>query len=98
MSDPKELAFINYLRIKRELDTCIVTILSSFFCRNVLLFSVLEKDRVGEHSIIDGDCDTLKAILGEKLFVGEHSIIDGDCDAKFHLRMQALECRRAFHN
>ena len=57
MSDPKELAFINLLRMKRELDTCIVTILGSFFCRNVLLFSVLEKDRVGEHSIIDGDCD-----------------------------------------
>lgn len=57
MSDPKEPAFTNLLRMKRELDTCIVTILGSFFRRNVLLFSVLEKDRVGAHSRIDGDCD-----------------------------------------
>ena len=57
MSDPKELAFINSLRMKRESDTCIVTILGSFFSRNVLLLKTLKKGRVGEHSIIDGDCD-----------------------------------------
>ena len=57
MSDPKELVFVNSLRMKRELDTCIVTILGSFFCYKVLLFSVLGKDGVGEHSRIDGDCD-----------------------------------------
>ena len=45
MSDPKELAFINPLRMKRESDTCIVTILGSFFSRNVLLLKTLKKGR-----------------------------------------------------
>ena len=35
---------------------------------------------VGEHSIIDGDCDDYTSLAISSCFVGEHSIIDGDCD------------------
>ena len=35
---------------------------------------------VGEHSIIDGDCDCVGREVRDTSLVGEHSIIDGDCD------------------
>ena len=58
ISDPREPVFTNALCIKRELDTCIMTILGSFFRRNALLSNSIGKERVGEHSKIDGDCDS----------------------------------------
>ena len=47
---------------------------------------------VGEHSIIDGDCDlryqTYSATLTR---VGEHSIIDGDCDVRRYYLMITIK-------
>ena len=38
---------------------------------------------VGEHSIIDGDCDLSRSPISRcSSCVGEHSIIDGDCDLR----------------
>ena len=52
---------------------------------------------VGEHSIIDGDCDAISTSIMMQWFVGEHSIIDGDCD-KFFIHPRSAKSRRAFHN
>ena len=53
---------------------------------------------VGEHSIIDGDCDFLISEKVEFDMVGEHSIIDGDCDPIVVVYFFAHPGRRAFHN
>ena len=58
----KALIFINVLWLKKKLDTCILTILGPFFVRNMLIFSFLEKLRVGAYSITDGDCDKVSPL------------------------------------
>ena len=53
---------------------------------------------VGEHSIIDGDCDRFVHFEHFSGKVGEHSIIDGDCDEGYRSLSLIGHCRRAFHN
>ena len=53
---------------------------------------------VGEHSIIDGDCDLVRISRLTMSKVGEHSIIDGDCDNSKKMDNTKRLRRRAFHN